>query len=154
LPRKRIVREKTLPTQRNTKQKNLILDYLKSSGVKHFTADEMIDALKNAGTPVAKSTAYRFLSSLEETGDVRKYLLSEGSPACYQYIGRDDEHREQYHLMCRECGSVIHFENSELGRMFRDIGASQGEKGFRIDGCQTVFYGVCGSCSAKAKKKK
>jgi Fe2+ or Zn2+ uptake regulation protein len=57
-----------------------MLDCLRAARGEHVTADGLVDALKAGGTPVARSTVYRFLASLEESGDVRKYLTSEGSP--------------------------------------------------------------------------
>lgn len=134
--------EKT-PPSRNTKQKALILDCLKSSGDEHITAEEIIDRLKENGTPVAKSTVYRFLAQLEESGDVRKYLLVEGSPACYQFIGDAGPCLVHYHMMCKECGQIVHFENSDLQLLFANMAK---ECGFSIDGGRTVFYGLCRDC--------
>jgi Fur family ferric uptake transcriptional regulator len=132
---------------RNTRQKNLILDCLSSSNKSHVTADELIDLLKAQRTPVARSTVYRFLASLEESGDVRKYLTAEGSPVCYQYIDKDGDCVEHYHLMCKECGGIVHFESQELREIFRDLrDARSGEK-LLIDGPRTVFYGTCSKCA-------
>ncbi|MDR3279663.1 MAG: transcriptional repressor, partial [Synergistaceae bacterium] len=114
-------------------------------GRSHVTADEIIDILKSSGTPVAKSTVYRFLASLEESGEVRKYLVVEGSPACYQFIGGEDACAEHYHLMCRECGRIVHFDNPELQSVLRDTREPDG-RAFHIDGPSTLFYGTCGAC--------
>ena len=128
---------------RNTKQKALILDCLRESGEGHVTAEEIIDFLKAKGPPVAKSTVYRYLLQLEESGEVRKYLLAEGTPACYQFIGESGPCLEHYHLMCQSCGQIVHFEDAELQKFF---GRMQEKAGFHIDGSRTVFYGLCGSC--------
>jgi Fur family ferric uptake transcriptional regulator len=126
----------------------LILDCLESAGKRHITAEEIVDILKSGGTPVAKSTVYRFLASLEENGDVRKYILAEGNPACYQFIDKHGSCTEHYHLMCKNCGRIFHFESPELQRIFADMRSSQTGEGFVIDGCRTVFYGTCGACAA------
>jgi Fur family ferric uptake transcriptional regulator len=144
--------EKNCAASRNTRQKNLILDCLRSSQGGHFTADEITDALKAGGTPVARSTVYRFLSSLEESGDVRKYLTAEGSPVCYQFIGHGGECVEHYHLMCKNCGAIIHFENRELREILRELrDASTGTK-LSVDGPRTVFYGSCPTCAELNKE--
>ncbi len=128
---------------RNTRQKALISGCLQEGGEGHITAEEIIDMLKAKGTPVAKSTVYRYLSQLEEGGEVRKYLLAEGTPACYQFIGESGPCLEHYHLMCQSCGQIVHFESAELQEMFAGMRASAG---FHIDGSRTVFYGRCAAC--------
>jgi Fur family ferric uptake transcriptional regulator len=117
-----------------------------SAGKRHVTAEEIVDELKALGTPVAKSTVYRFLASLEECGEVRKYLLKEGSPACYQFIGGVGSCAEHYHLMCKECGGIVHFESAELQRVLKNARGHAGGGRFRIDGPRTVFYGTCPEC--------
>jgi len=130
---------------RNTKQKALILDCMKDHNGEHITAEEIIDILKTNETPVAKSTVYRYLSQLEESGLVRKYLLTENQPACYQFICENTICQEHYHLMCQSCGQIVHFENSALQGLFESINSTDG---FIIDGRRTVFYGLCKSCGS------
>jgi Fur family ferric uptake transcriptional regulator len=115
-------------------------------GRRHVTADEVVDTLKSLGTPVAKSTVYRFLSSLEEGGHVRKYILAEGCPACYQFVDRAGACAEHYHLMCRECGRIVHFENAELKQALNGACERRSGRKFSIDGPRTVFYGTCPEC--------
>jgi Fur family ferric uptake transcriptional regulator len=134
---------------RNTRQKKLILDCLASDAGRHFTADEIVDILKSRRTPVARSTVYRSLAMLEESGEVRKYFLSEFNSACYEFVADAKVCAEHYHLMCVSCGKVIHFESAELGRAFQEIKSAQKPGGFFVDGRRTVFYGQCGECSAK-----
>jgi Fur family ferric uptake transcriptional regulator len=133
---------------RNTRQKNLILDCLKSSGRRHVTAEEVVDTLNSLGTPVAKSTVYRFLASLEEVGLVRKYILEEGCPACYQFVDRAGACAEHYHLMCMDCGRIVHFENSGLRDALKGARERVSGRKFSIDGPRTVFYGTCPECLA------
>ena len=134
---------------RNTRQKKLILDCLASDAEHHFTADEIVDILKSRRTPVAKSTVYRSLGMLEESGEVRKYFLSEFNSACYQFVSDAEACAEHYHLMCVSCGRVVHFESAELGRAFQEIKSAQKPGGFFVDGRRTVFYGRCGECPEK-----
>jgi Fur family ferric uptake transcriptional regulator len=146
--------EKSSSILRNTKQKNLILDCLKSSEKDHVTADEIIDILKANGTPVAKSTVYRFLASLEEGGDVRKYVLAEGSPSCYQFIDKSGGCVEHYHLLCKDCGGIVHFENQKLHEIFRDLRDARSGETLLIDGPRTIFYGTCSKCAGFGEGKR
>lgn len=136
-------------TVRNTRQKALILACLKNSGGAHLTAEEIGDMLKARCTPVAKSTVYRYLSQLEACSQVRKYTLSDGQSACYQYIGHDGACMEHYHLMCKTCGEVVHFDSAALGAMFASL---RDQNGFSIDGRRTVFYGLCGKCTRAGRE--
>lgn len=133
---------------RKTKQKHLILGSLRNASEGHVTAEKIVDELKAKGTPVAKSTVYRYLAQLEGSGEVRKYLLSENSPACYQFIGANGACFEHYHLMCQTCGQIVHFENAELQEIFSGM---RERAGFHIDGSRTVFYGLCEGCLGENK---
>jgi Fur family ferric uptake transcriptional regulator len=141
--------EKQRRACRNTRQKKLIIDCLASEAGRHFTADEIVDILKFRRTPVAKSTVYRSLAMLEESGEVRKYFLSESNSACYEFVADAKTCAEHYHLMCLSCGKVVHFESAELGRAFHEIKSAQKPGGFFVDGRRTVFYGRCGECSTE-----
>ena len=138
--------ERSIVTSRSTKQRALILKSLESMGRSHVTAEEIIDSLREKGTPVAKSTVYRHLAQMEESGELKKYLLVDGSSACYQFVGDTPQCREHYHLMCKECGSIVHFASRELEDLFSGMRESSG---FCIDGIRTVFYGVCKECLTK-----
>lgn len=128
---------------RNTRQKAQIVACFKESNSEHITADEIEYMLRAKGINTAKSTIYRFLAKLEESGAVKKYIVSQDMPACYQYLECEKKCGEHYHLMCRECGQLEHFENERLQAMFEEIKKSDG---FIIDGKKTVFYGVCREC--------
>lgn len=129
---------------RNTKQKNMILECIKEKNGEHMTAEDIADALKAKKMRVAKSTVYRYLGYLENVGLVKKYIISEQQPACYQYLGNNDTCLTHFHLMCQACSQIEHFENDALQGIFEDI---KNKDGFFIDGKKTVFYGMCKSCA-------
>ena len=131
-------------SERNTKQKSVILKCLQEKSGEHMTADDIIDFLKKKKMPVAKATVYRYLARLEESGLVKKYIISEQQPACYQYLGGNEPCMSHFHLMCQVCGQIEHFENDNLQKMFGDIKTNDG---FFIDGRKTVFYGTCKTCT-------
>lgn len=109
-----------------------------------MTAEDIVDALKEKKLPVAKSTVYRYLAYLEESGLMKKYVISEQQPACYQYLGDNEKCMSHFHLMCQICGQIEHFENDDLQNIFDGIRYGEG---FFIDGRKTVFYGTCKSCT-------
>ena len=144
-------RNETSVLRRNTRSKTLILQCLQSLGGNHITAEELFDMLKDKNTPVAKSTLYRFLSQLEQDGLVKKYFIGENSCACYQFIGENSDCHEHFHLLCRQCGEVTHFENPSLEKLIKNLDSTNN---FCIDIKDSPFYGTCQTCTKKNKGEK
>ena len=69
-----------------TKQRENILNYLKQNKQNHITADQIIEHFKSTGTPIGKSTVYRYLDNLVTENIIRKYISQERGSACFQYI--------------------------------------------------------------------
>lgn len=127
-----------------TKQRELILRYITSCASAHFSADDVVEHLRTQGAPVGKSTVYRYLDKLVESGTVRRFYLGEGMGACYQYAGGDCGCQEHFHLKCLRCGKLIHLECGYLCDIRQHIFS---EHRFSIDNSKTVFYGICGDCA-------
>ncbi len=138
-------------SRRNTRSKALILQCLQDLGGNHVTAEELSDMLKEKNTPVAKSTLYRFLSQLEQDGLVKKYFMGENSGACYQFVGENSDCHEHFHLLCRQCGEVTHFENPSLEQLIKNLDSTND---FLIDIKDSPFYGTCRTCTKKRKDGK
>ena len=140
---------KAITSRRNTRSKTLILQSLEALGGKHITAEELFDMLKEKNTPVAKSTLYRFLSQLEQDGLVKKYFVGEKACACYQFLGNNSDCHEHFHLLCRQCGEITHFENSSLEKLIKALDSAND---FSIDIKDSPFYGTCKTCMRKDKQ--
>lgn len=130
----------------NTKQKQLILSLLSERHNQQFTCEEIAELLKSNGTPVGKSTVYRYLMRLQSEGKVRKFTENSKS-AFFRYIENTDECSGHLHLKCLACGDFVHLTCS-----FMDDVSSHLVKDhhFRIDNSKTILYGLCEKCS-KAK---
>lgn len=127
----------------NTKQRELILEYLANSNGQHVKVENILEYLKGKDTPVGKSTVYRYLDTLTEQNLIRKYTLEEGTGACYQYIGGESHCQEHYHLKCSQCGELFHVSCSFMDEITKHI---LNEHDFCVDNSKTVFYGICGEC--------
>lgn len=127
----------------NTKQRQIILDFLKKSNSTHITVDEISAELVKSNSPVGKATVYRYLEKLVLEGLVRKYQMPEGKSACFQYISGKETCAEHFHLKCDSCGELFHMECDFLtnvnGHIYED-------HNFIINSSKTVFYGVCEKC--------
>ena len=130
----------------NTKQRDLILEYLKASQGEHVTADMILKYLAVHKTPVGKATVYRYLDLLEKNEMVRKYQTDERGKSCYQYIGDIHNCRYHYYLKCVECGTLFHITCEELDHVSEHM---LKEHGFLVDDSRTVYYGTCESCRKK-----
>ena len=118
----------------NTKQKNEIISFFKNHADKSFTPDEVYEGVCFAG--IGKSTVYRITASLAEAGILRRERDGRGGKCTYQLIQCHDCH-EHLHLKCRECGRLVHLDES--------ISTALGESlkstiGFSLDE-STMLYG-------------
>ncbi len=129
----------------NTKQREILIEYLKSVTGQHVTANDVCIYFKEHGAAIGQSTVYRQLESLVDEGIVNKYIIDVNSPACFEYNGHDDlGHKELcFHCKCEKCGSLIHLKCEELSGIGDHL---YEEHQFRLDTKRTVFYGVCANC--------
>ena len=65
---------------------------------------------------------------------------------CYQYAEKNAECIEHYHLICEECGKLIHFESNKLNEVQKE--AKQKEN-FKINLSKIVLYGKCKKCNRR-----
>jgi len=97
--------------KRNTKQKELILNFLKQNKNKHLTINEISREL---GEETGVTTIYRYINKLIAEGLVSKISMQNKQGFCYQYAEKDEDCTEHYHLICEECGDLLHFESEKL----------------------------------------
>ncbi len=96
-----------------TSHKKRILDFLIRNRSRHFTIEEIIDALSADCEKPGKSTVYRQISSLLSDGVIRRFEAPEQNCFVYQYAaGADCEHH--FHLKCSRCGKLLHMECDQL----------------------------------------
>jgi Fur family ferric uptake transcriptional regulator len=131
------------PASYKTRQRQRILDYMISLGGGHVTVNQMVRRFVEEGAEVGQTTIYRHLEKLAAEGKIRKFVLSDGNSACYQYIETGAECREHFHLICEACGALIHLDCELLDEIQRHL---LGSHGFQIDLLKTVFYGKCEKC--------
>ena len=132
-----------------TRQKDAIKEYFISMRDQHITAAEIVDHLRlTQGMKIAPSTVYRCLERLENEGFLRKYIIDEGSAACWQHTGEDEECVSHFHLKCVVCGKLIHADCEYLSTLAEHV---RQHHGFTIDNYKTVLYGVCAECGGEVR---
>lgn len=128
--------------QRNTKQRNLVLDAVRSRK-DHPSADEIyLDVRKEDGR-ISRGTVYRNLNILAESGEITHVKV----PSADRYDLRRDLH---YHFFCTSCGAV-----SDVPIPYHEEYDRQAEEktGFVIQRHRMVFEGLCSKCRAGAKQR-
>ena len=130
----------------NTEQRKELLDYMISNKNNFLSAEDIEKYLKKKDIAVGLTTIYRFLNALEKDGKLR--VEHKNNTKYYQYISNEcDEH---YHLQCKQCGKIIHFNCEELQALNNHLSE---EHNFNID-VSSVIYGVCDKCNNNKKEVK
>lgn len=128
----------------NTKQKKFIVDFLKENTGKQFTCEEISAKLKTNGTPVGKTTVYRYVEKLVAEGKARKITDGISKSAMFQYIDENMDCQSHMHLKCLKCGDFVHLGCDYLSDVNKHI---YEHHRFRIDNSKTILFGLCENCS-------
>ena len=127
---------------RNTKQRSLVLDAVRSRD-DHPSADEIYLDVRREDNRISRGTVYRNLNVLAESGEITHVKV----PSADRYDLRMDCH---YHCFCTSCGAVFDAPipyHEEYDRQVEE------ETGFQIQRHRTIFEGLCPKCRAGAKEK-
>ena len=131
------------PASYNTKQREAVLSYIASLGGSHVTAAQIAAYFSGGGAHIGRTTIYRHLDKLTESGKIRKYTVDGTSGACFQYIGNTEGCHTHLHLKCEGCGELLHLRCDALDEIQRHI---SDEHAFQVNSVKTVFYGKCDNC--------
>jgi Fur family ferric uptake transcriptional regulator len=93
----------------NTGKRGQILAFLAANTDSAFTLEEICKSILPDGK--GKSTVYRLVSELVKEGRVRRLSDGRTRHCSYQFTG-DDECREHFHLLCRDCGRMLHLDSA------------------------------------------
>ncbi|NLD87686.1 MAG: transcriptional repressor [Clostridiales bacterium] len=122
---------------RNTRQRQLILDAVKSLHAKHPTAEEIYSHIESVNPGIGRATVYRNLSFLSEAGHILK-IETPIPPDRF-----DDTLAPHYHMQCRVCGEIC---DADIEYM-RDIESRvKPTDGFIIESHDITFKGICRKC--------
>lgn len=97
-----------------------------------MSASEIISALQSTGESFNKTSVYRALEKLQESGEVCKESFGD-SESLYE-LRR--EHHD--HAVCNSCEKIISI--ACRGHSYKEI------PGFKADHHHTTVYGVCEDC--------
>ena len=123
--------------QRNTVQRQLIIDTLKKSKT-HPGIDEIYTEIHLTHPSISKATVYRNLKQLAQNGVISQVSLPDGSQ---RYDADTSPH---HHFKCTNCGIVFDVD-LKYSQSINDI--VEKTHGVQVDEHEIVFKGVCRKCS-------
>lgn len=112
-----------------------ILRILESGERRHLTADEVYQALRDAGEDVGLATVYRVLTQFEAAGIVVRHHFEGGQSVFELNAGGHHDH-----IVCNQCGHIEEFFDETIERCQREVA---GRAGFAIRDHSLIIYGDC-----------
>ncbi len=122
--------------RRNTYQRRIILDILKSTDI-HPTADWIYEMARKEIPNISLGTVYRNLKILKEEGLIIE--LNDGKQS--RFDGRVDNH---YHFKCEKCGHIYDIEEKDV-----DVSCFLEKKGFTVNSLDITLTGICDKCNGE-----
>lgn len=105
----------------------------------HFDAEQLARQLDDGPDRVSRSTVYRTLEQMVEAGMLRSVARQDGRNV-YEH---DYGYPQHDHLICRKCGTLTEFNNSEIRSILEQVAA---DRGFRMEAHRLEVSGLCDAC--------
>lgn len=105
----------------------------------HFDAEQLARQLDDGPDRVSRSTVYRTLEQMVDAGMLRSVARQDGRTV-YEH---DYGYPEHDHLICRKCGSLTEFHNTEIRQILDQVAAGSG---FRMESHRLEVTGLCNAC--------
>ena len=119
-----------------------ILDLMESTSVRHQSAEDIYQALRDEGEEVGLATVYLVLTQFEAAGLVTRHHF-EGGQAVFE-LNREGHHD---HIVCVGCGKVEEFVDDIIEEQQAKIAEN---KGYEITDHSLILYGTCPECQKAA----
>ncbi len=128
--------------QRNTKQKQVIINILKNTK-SHPNADWVYDEARKIIPNISKGTVYRNLKQLTQSGRILELKIDSNAN---RYDGNPVVH---YHLKCEQCGGVFDLDVPVKQELDRWV---EGKTGAEVKFHHVEFFGACSVCTESRKR--
>jgi Fur family transcriptional regulator, ferric uptake regulator len=102
----------------------------------HFTADSLLDLLKDRRDEISKATIYRILSIMVK-GNL---LIEHDFGKEYKFFEHIIGHEHHDHIICINCGRIVEFLENDIEKLQEKAAK---ENGFQIKGHSLNIYGEC-----------
>ncbi len=126
-----------------TKAREEIMTYLKNHNDQRFTAKEILEVVSKNAEGTNRTTVYRNLDRLCDSGELMKFKEPNQDSWYYQYSSEHEHCHEHMHAQCSVCGKIFHLEKPFVDSFGKKMLA---EYGLAIDPSQTIIIGKCSNC--------
>lgn len=125
--------------ERNTKQKELILEVMKHNK-NHPTIAEIYDEVKKINPAIGQATVYR---NVKKYVDMNKLFVVKTISG----IDRYDYTNDHVHFECIKCGKILDIIDNEL---FVNLKSRFNNRVEEVLSCQVSIQGYCEECLKKS----
>ncbi len=122
-----------------SRQREVILEVIKTNLI-HPTAEQIYELVNKVDSKISKSTVYRNISNLVESGSIEKINTSSG-PDKYDYI-----HKPHSHFICSKCNNVYDVE--EIFNLDIISKSIKNQIGGNIHINDICINGICKNCKS------
>lgn len=129
----------------STKQRNILLDYLKNNKNRELSISQIYDGVKDFD--IGESTVYRQMSRLISDGEVKRVSGNDGKNVVYRYIDKSSGCDAHFHLKCEKCGTIIHLKCDKILPIAEHI---EDDHGFSVNMAKSEILGICKTCKENA----
>lgn len=130
-----------LANVRNSAKRRLVLEvFSKIEG--HVTLEELRDAVHRRDASIGISTVYRTVRLLVAQG----LAVERNFDGLGTRFERTDRAQHHDHLICRDCGRIVEFEDRRLEELQDQVAA---RFDFALRAHRHELYGVCASCQER-----
>ncbi len=126
---------------KSTIQRKLILETFLASR-SHCSIEDLYLKLRKKHSKIGYATVHRTLKLLVECGIAIEQHFGDGH-ARYEPV-RENSHHD--HLVCRECGEIIEFEEPRIEQLQNQVAMAHN---FTIISHRHELYGLCSGCAQK-----
>ncbi len=126
---------------RMTLQRRLVLTILEHSAA-HPTAEEVYQLARQQDPTINRSTVYRTLRWLEETGFVSTLHFGTDRKADH-FDPSTQLEGNHFHFRCRVCNKIIEFSDPQVQSF---VTGFAGQHNATVENVELVLYGVCNQC--------
>ncbi len=129
---------------RHTPERDLVLGKALEWN-KHFSIDELYQALSESGTMVSRATVYNTVELLCEAQILRRIHV-DLRRVRYERL----EKTNLIHLVCNECGKIKEVRDNDLNAHMN----ARSFTAFHSSYFTICVYGICNTCARKKKKNR
>jgi Fe2+ or Zn2+ uptake regulation protein len=135
-----MIKEMIAPARRQTKQRQIILDYLRSVCC-HPTAEIIYKNVRKRLSSISLATVYRNLNLLVKEGEVLEIVDRDGQRHF------DGDNQDHLHYLCEKCGAIFDsFQRTIFNKsLIKTIGT--------IRKINCLIIGDCLACQKKYGKR-